>query len=105
MTHAAQPVVTGERIVFVASFSPTSRLGPKRTRALQAGFGMLRQFRRAPGDAPAGADVECQQAVEECTLDELCDALATTNTSSSSEDLSDAAPALAAFSTMNEEVD
>ena len=105
VTHAAQPVVTGERIVFVASFSPTSRLGPKRTRALQAGFGMLRQFRRAPGDAPAGADVECQQAVEECTLDELCDALATTNTSSSSEDLSDAAPALAAFSTMNEEVD
>lgn len=60
VTHAAQPVVTGERIVFVASFSPTSRFGPKRTRALHAGFGGLRAAasglgRRAEGrERPPG---------------------------------------------------
>ena len=38
VTHAAQPIVSGERIVFVASFSPASRVGPARARALRNGL-------------------------------------------------------------------
>lgn len=59
VTHAAQPILTGERIVFVASFSPTSRAGPKRMRALQAGLRGLQ--RHAATSAPEGQRAEGQR--------------------------------------------
>jgi len=99
VTHAARPVLTGERIVFVASFSPVSRKGPKRTRALQAGLAGLRiaaarQAGGHPGSrqrefgtpSPDGAapSPEAEHAsaaapssatMEDTSLEELCRAL------------------------------
>lgn len=90
VTHAAQPVLTGERIVFVASFSPL--VGRQRSRALQAGFAGLRGGRRRasrpadkyaptmapslPPDASAPTPSAAAMAtIEDTSLEALCAAL------------------------------
>lgn len=78
VTHAAQPIITGERIVYVASFSPTSRIGPKKTLALRAGLAGLRAAAAAKREKTTAGPVHAKVSptkAEECSLDELCSAL------------------------------
>lgn len=58
VTHAAQPLDTGERIVFVASFSPAADAEPPDESA------------EVSASAPLQADAE-----DDCSLEELCAAL------------------------------
>merc|ERR1712032_72315 len=81
VTHAAQPIISGERVVFVASFSRRDCCSQALDGILVPDFDPAKKFRfgRARRKMQPVAD-----ETEECSLEELCLALSLHQEKSSS---------------------
>lgn len=75
VTHAAQPLLSGERIVCVASFSPSDFRGiirpPADLQLFQAGIG----GGIGEGDGSSLRKPACSHPPEDCSLEDMCAAL------------------------------